>query len=86
LRSLYPSKFSVVEGHFILSDEEKIDIPKGFENAIFVYGRYLDNNTWYRLDNGILNLQFYIVNDEKREVHVLRILFNRREWQSILAH
>jgi len=31
-------------------------------------------------------IAFYIINDEKREVHVLRILFNRREWQSILAH
>ncbi len=30
-------------------------------------------------------LAFYIVNDEEREVHVLRILFNRREWQSILG-
>ncbi|MCG9969511.1 hypothetical protein L9W92_16015 [Pelotomaculum terephthalicicum JT] len=67
MRSLYPSKFSVIEGHFILSDEEKIDIPKGFENAIFVYGRYLDNNTWYRLDNGILNPQYaHVEKDLKR--------------------
>ena len=27
---------------------------------------------------------FYIVNDRKNEVHVLRILYNRREWQTIL--
>ncbi len=27
---------------------------------------------------------FYIVDREKREVHVFRILCNRREWQSLL--
>ena len=27
---------------------------------------------------------FYIVNEEKCEVHILRILYNRREWQNIL--
>ena len=27
---------------------------------------------------------FYIIDEEKCEVHVLRILYNRREWQNIL--
>ena len=27
---------------------------------------------------------FYIINDEKSEVYVFRILYNRREWQNIL--
>jgi len=27
---------------------------------------------------------FYIVDEGKREVHVIRILYNRREWQSLL--
>jgi len=27
---------------------------------------------------------FYVVNEEKREVNVLRILYNRREWQNVL--
>ena len=27
---------------------------------------------------------FYIINETKCEVHVLRILYNRREWQNIL--
>jgi toxin ParE1/3/4 len=27
---------------------------------------------------------FYIIDEQKHEVHVLRILYNRREWQSIL--
>ncbi|MDD2235281.1 MAG: type II toxin-antitoxin system RelE/ParE family toxin [Desulfitobacteriaceae bacterium] len=29
-------------------------------------------------------IAFYIVNEEKYKVHVLRILYNRREWQNIL--
>ena len=27
---------------------------------------------------------FYIIDEQKSEVHILRILYNRREWQSIL--
>ena len=27
---------------------------------------------------------FYIIDEPKREVHVLRILYNRREWQNLL--
>lgn len=29
-------------------------------------------------------IAFYIIDEEKREVHILRILYNRREWQNIL--
>lgn len=29
-------------------------------------------------------IAFYIIDDEKCEVHVLRILYNRREWKDIL--
>lgn len=29
-------------------------------------------------------IAFFIVNEEKCEVHVLRILYNRRDWQNIL--
>ena len=29
-------------------------------------------------------IAFYILDEEKCEVHILRILYNRREWQSIL--
>lgn len=29
-------------------------------------------------------IAFYIINEAKYEVHVLRILYNRREWQNIL--
>ena len=27
---------------------------------------------------------FYIIDEQKNEVHILRILYNRREWQNIL--
>ncbi|MEI6578245.1 MAG: type II toxin-antitoxin system RelE/ParE family toxin [Eubacteriales bacterium] len=27
---------------------------------------------------------FYVVDDSKKEVHVFRILYNRREWQNLL--
>ena len=27
---------------------------------------------------------FYIIDEQKSEVHILRILYNRREWQNIL--
>lgn len=27
---------------------------------------------------------FYIVNDDDRTVHIVRILYNRREWQNFL--
>ena len=30
------------------------------------------------------DIAFYIIDEEKCEVHVLRILYNRREWQNIL--
>ena len=47
-----PSKFVVVEGYFKLDDEEKGKMPEGFKDIIFVYGRYLNNNTWRRIDGG----------------------------------
>lgn len=28
---------------------------------------------------------FYVVDDSKKEVHVFRILYNRREWQNLLS-
>jgi len=46
-----PSKFTVVEGHFALSDEEKETIPIEYRDLVYVYGKRLDNSTWHRLDN-----------------------------------
>ncbi len=53
-----PSKFTVVEGHFILEDEDKEDIPEDYQNAVYVFGRRLDNTAWHRLDNAPEQLLF----------------------------
>lgn len=48
-----PSEFTVVEGHFELEDSEIEAMPEGFKNINFVYGRYLNNETWYRIEKGL---------------------------------
>ena len=53
-----PSKFTVVEGHFTLEDEDKEDIPEDYQNAVYVFGRRLDNTAWHRLDNAPEQLLF----------------------------
>ena len=53
-----PSKFTVVEGHFILEDEDKEDIPQDYQNILYVFGRHLDNTAWHRLDNAPEQLSF----------------------------
>lgn len=53
-----PSKFTVVEGHFILEDEDKKDIPEDYQNISYVFGRRLDNTYWHRLDNAPNNYLF----------------------------
>lgn len=57
-KQIDPSRFTVVEGHFVLEDDDKLDIPEAYHNAVFVYGRYLDNNTWHRLDGGLAALTY----------------------------
>lgn len=46
-------KFTVIEGHFGLSDEDKEQMPEGFKDIIYVYGRHLDNSAWHRIDGGL---------------------------------
>ncbi len=53
-----PSKFTVVEGHFALEDEDKEDLPENYQNAVYIFGRRLDNTAWYRLDNAPEQLSF----------------------------
>lgn len=53
-----PGKFTVVEGHFILEDEDKEEIPEDYQNAVYVFGRHLDNTAWHRLDNAPEQLLF----------------------------
>jgi predicted ATP-dependent endonuclease of OLD family len=47
------SKFTVVEGYFELEDVDKEKLPDGFKDIVFVYGRYLNNKTWRRIDGGL---------------------------------
>ncbi len=57
-RKIDPSKFTVVEGYFILEDEDKKDLPEDYQNAVYVFGRRLDNSAWHRLDNAPEQLSF----------------------------
>lgn len=53
-----PKKFTVVEGLFALEEADKADFPEAYHNATYVYGRYLDNTTWHRLDGGLDRLTY----------------------------
>lgn len=53
-----PSKFTVVEGHFSLEDEDKVELPEAYHNAIYIFGRNLDNSAWYKLENVSPSLTF----------------------------
>ena len=53
-----PKKFTVVEGHFALEDTDKADFPEAYHSVTYVYGRYLDNTTWHRLDGGLDRLTY----------------------------
>lgn len=47
-----PSTVTVTEGHFKLEPNDLEGLPKGFESCTYVYGRKLDNSSWYRIDGG----------------------------------
>lgn len=47
-----PSKVTVVEAHFTLDPDDQAAIPKGFRDCVFVCGRKLDNEAWYKLEGG----------------------------------
>ena len=53
-----PKKFTVVEGLFALEEADKADFPEAYHNATSVYGRYLDNTTWHRIDGGLDRLTY----------------------------
>jgi len=44
------ASFTVVEGHFSLEPADLALLPPGYENAIYVVGRNLDNSFWHRID------------------------------------
>lgn len=46
------SNFKVVEGYFSLEPKDVEKMPEDFKDIVYVYGRYLDNSTWHRIDGG----------------------------------
>jgi predicted ATP-dependent endonuclease of OLD family len=47
-----PKDVTVVEGHFLLEDEDKAAVPAEFRDVTYVLGRKLDNGAWHRLEGG----------------------------------
>lgn len=45
-----PQTVSIVEAHFTLENEDKTELPPGYQNCIYVVGRKLNNEAWHRLD------------------------------------
>jgi len=64
-----PSNFTVVEGHFVLSDEEKVTIPAEYQDLVYVCGKYLNNTKWHRLENVPTRIQYNAVSKD-----ILRLL------------
>lgn len=53
-----PSRFTVIEGHFSLEEDDKASLPEEYKDIIYVFGRYLNNETWHRIDGGPSRLKF----------------------------
>ncbi len=51
-KKVNPDQTEVVEGHFLIEPEDLDEIPTGFEDAIYVYGKRLNNSMWHRIENG----------------------------------
>lgn len=77
-----PSDFTVVEGHFSLSDEEKNDMPAEYREIVFVAGRYLNNENWYRLDNTPKKLTYSDIEKDMKRL-VAHIEKNYRSAESL---
>lgn len=45
-----PSEVTVVQGSFVLEDEDRAAVGEEFKDATYVLGRRLDNSYWHRLD------------------------------------
>lgn len=50
--SIDPAEFTVVEGHFTLDETDKESLPQEYHDITYVYGRYLDNTNWHRIEGG----------------------------------
>ncbi len=63
-----PSKFTVVEGHFALDENEKDELPENYKGVVYVYGRHLDNSTWHRLDNAPNRLNYSDIEKDLQKI------------------
>ena len=63
-----PQKFTVVEGHFLLDDNEATDLPESYKNIVYVFGRHLDNTAWHRLDNAPPQLTFSDIDKDLQRI------------------
>ena len=53
-----PAAFTVVECHFSLEPSDIALLPPGYESAVYVVGRRLDNSSWHRIEGGQKQLTF----------------------------
>ena len=67
-RAIDPKTFTVVEGYFALEDSDKELLPEEYRNITFVYGRYLNNNTWHRIENGPKRLQYSDIDKDLQKI------------------
>ena len=67
-----PTKFTVVEGHFSLDDNDIAEFPETYRNITYVYGRRLDNSAWHRLDNSPARL---LLSDIDKDLQKMTIHF-----------
>ena len=47
------AKTTVVEAHFTLEPDDQAELPEGFEDCVYVFGRKLDNTAWHNLEGGL---------------------------------
>lgn len=47
-----PSKVTVATARFTLEPDDLVDLPLGYENAVYEYGRNLDNSAWHQIIGG----------------------------------
>ena len=67
-----PTKFTVVEGHFSLDDNDIAELPETYRNITYVYGRHLDNSAWHRLDNAPARL---LLSDIEKDLQKMAVHF-----------
>lgn len=81
-----PSTHTVVEGHFFLEDNDKEKVPNAYRDAIYIFGRHLDNSTWHDISNVPAQLTFSEVEKDflKMIAHFQDIAFKENVTQDLI--